>query len=258
MTPGPGGMILIKSPSEIDEMRAACRLAAAVLDEVANLCAPGVTTQDLDRHAERLIEAAGARSAFLGYRGYPAQICTSVNEEVVHGIPGPRMLALGDVVSIDVGVELNGWIGDNARTVLVGVTDPEVLKLIEVTRAALDAGIAQAVAGNRLSDISHAVEQAVVGNGLYVVKDFVGHGVGRSMHEDPQIPNFGPPGKGPLLRSGMTLAIEPMVNLGTERVEILDDGWTVRTQNRRPSAHFEHTVLVKDDAAEVLTCKKVS
>jgi methionyl aminopeptidase len=251
-------MIKIKKPEEVEEMRPACQLAAAVLDQVASRCAPGVSTQALDDYAAELIEAAGAKSAFLGYRGYPAQICTSVNDEVVHGIPNRRPLEMGDVVSIDVGVELGGWIGDNARTVAVGVQDPEVLQLLEVTRRSLEAAIEKAVHGGRLSDISHAVESVVLGAGMFVVKDFVGHGVGRSMHEEPQIPNFGPPGKGPPLKTGMTLAIEPMVNLGTAKVEVMEDGWTVRTMDRRPSAHFEHTVLVQEGQAEILTCKKAS
>lgn len=251
-------MIKLKKPHEIEQMRPSCQLAATVLHQVASRCAPGVTTQELDDYAAELITAAGAKSAFLGYRGYPAQICTSVNDEVVHGIPNHRKLEMGDVVSIDVGVELDGWIGDNARTVAIGVQDPDVLQLLEVTRQSLEAGISKAVHGGRLSDISHAVETVVLDAGMHVVKDFVGHGVGRTMHEDPQIPNFGPPGRGPVLKTGMTLAIEPMVNLGTAKVEVMDDGWTVRTLNRRPSAHFEHTVLVREGQAEILTCKKTS
>lgn len=248
--------IKIKSPEEIEAMRASCQVAATVLAEVAEMCAPGVTTADLDDFARQRIEALGATSAFLGYRGYPAHICTSVNNEVVHGIPSQRRLELGDIVSIDVGTRYQGWIGDNARTVMVGVQDPDVVRLVETTRRALEAAVEKAVAGGRLSDISHAVEQVAREEGLSIVKEFVGHGVGRSMHEEPQIPNYGPPGRGPKLREGMTLAIEPMINGGNEQVEVLDDGWTVLTKDRRPSAHFEHTVLVRRGQAEILTRAK--
>jgi methionyl aminopeptidase len=251
-------MIKIKRPDEIEAMRQSCGVAATILDEVANLCAPGVSTRDLDAFACRRMDELGVMSAFLGYRGYPAHICTSVNDEVVHGIPNDRRMELGDIISIDVGVICDGWVGDNARTVMVGVKDPEVIRLVKTTEDALYAGISRAVAGARLSDISHAVEQAATLEGLSVVKEFVGHGVGRKMHEEPQIPNFGPPGRGPRLRSGMTLAIEPMVNLGAAAVEVMADGWTVLTGDRRPSAHFEHTVLVQDGEPEILTCKKRS
>jgi methionyl aminopeptidase len=251
-------MIPIKTDHEIEAMRRSGQIAAAVLDELARLCAPGVTTADLDARAQQRIRDWGARSAFYGYRGYPAHICTSVNEEVVHGIPGPRRLQMGDIISIDVGVECGGWIGDNATTVMVGVRDQDVVRLVRATKEALNAGISQAVEGRHLSDISHAVETIARGNGLGVVREFVGHGVGRAMHEEPQIPNFGPPGRGPVLRRGMTLAIEPMVNLGTPQVELMPDGWTVLTGSRRPSAHFEHTVLVGRDRAEILTCNKTS
>ena len=251
-------MIKIKSPEEIDAMRQSCQLAATVLDEVVRMCAPGVTTRELDEFARDRMAELGASSAFLGYRGYPAHICTSVNDEVVHGIPSDRRLELGDIISIDVGSQYEGWIGDNARTVKIGVQDPEVIRLVDVTQRALEAAIAKAVTGGRLSDISHAVEKVARAEGLHVVKEFVGHGVGRNMHEDPPIPNFGPPGRGPRLKTGMTLAIEPMINLGTPDVEVMDDGWTVLSGDRRPSAHFEHTVLVRDGAPEILTCKKTS
>ncbi len=250
-------MIKIKSPQEIDSMRESCQIAALILDEVANMCAPGVTTADLDEFARLRMDELRAESAFLNYRGYPAHICTSVNDEVVHGIPTNRRLEMGDIVSIDVGTIYNGWIGDNARTVMIGVQDPEIIRLVKTTEEALLAGIAKAVTGGRLGDISHAVEKTALDAGLNVVKEFVGHGVGRKMHEEPQIPNFGPPGKGPRLRTGMTLAIEPMINLGTPEVEVLPDGWTVLTGDRMPSAHFEHTVLVKNEVPEVLTCKKM-
>lgn len=251
-------MIKIKTQKEIEEMRESCQLAARILDDVVHQCAPGVTTRELDEFARDRMKEYGAESAFLGYRGYPAHICTSVNDEVVHGIPNDRRMQLGDVISIDVGTRYNGWIGDNARTVRVGVTDPEVIRLLEVTEQALEAAIRKAVTGARLSDVSHAVESVAVGAGFHVVREFVGHGVGRTMHEDPQIPNFGPPGRGPRLRPGMTLAVEPMVNMGTPDVEIMEDGWTVLTGDRKPSAHFEHTILVQDGEAEILTRKEMS
>jgi methionyl aminopeptidase len=250
--------IKIKTPDEIAAMRESCRVAATVLDEVAARCAPGVTTAELDAYARDLMETMGATSAFLGYRGYPAHICTSVNDEVVHGIPSNRRLQLGDIVSIDVGTRFHGWIGDNARTIMIGVQDPRIIRLVQATEQALQAAIAMAVAGGRLTDISHAVEQVAEREGLSIVKEFVGHGVGRTMHEEPQIPNFGPPGRGPRLREGMTLAIEPMINAGSDQVEIMADGWTVLTKDRLPSAHFEHTVLVRRGCPEILTCKKMS
>lgn len=250
--------ILVKSDAELDRMRPACEIAALILDDVVKACAPGVTTGELDEFARKRMEALGATSAFFGYRGFPGHICTSVNDEVVHGIPGLRRIKVGDVVSIDVGVSYGGWIGDNARTVLVGVQDPELMRLLQTTELALQAGIRKAVAGARVGDISSAIERVVLAAGFSVVKEFVGHGVGRSMHEEPQIPNFGKAGQGPRLRSGMTLAIEPMVNLGVEKVELMPDGWTVLTADRKPSAHFEHTVLVRDGAPEILTWKKTS
>lgn len=250
--------IIVKSEGEIDRMRPACEIAALILDEVVKACAPGVTTGDLDEFARKRMKDLGATSAFFGYRGFPGHICTSVNDEVVHGIPGMRRVKVGDVVSVDVGVSYGGWIGDNARTVLVGVQDPELMRLLQTTELALQAGIRKAVAGARVGDISCAVERVILAAGFSVVKEFVGHGVGQSMHEEPQIPNFGKAGQGPRLRSGMTLAIEPMVNLGGEKVELMPDGWTVLTMDRKPSAHFEHTVLVRDGAPEILTWKKTS
>ncbi|MBW7908464.1 MAG: type I methionyl aminopeptidase [Kiritimatiellae bacterium] len=246
-------MIIIKTPEELERMRASGRIAARVRDELAKKIAPGVTTGELDEYARELIAAAGARSAFLGYRGFPGAICASLNNVVVHGIPGRQRIALGDVVSLDVGVVHEGFVGDTATTVLVGVTDPNVVRLVSVAEQALEQGIAEAVAGARLSDISHAIEQVVVQAGFSVVREFVGHGVGRSMHEDPQIPNYGPPGRGPKLKVGMTLAIEPMVNMGVADVEVLADGWTVTTKDRLPSAHVEHTVAVLEGRAEILT-----
>lgn len=246
-------MIIVKSDSEINQMRGSCRIAARVRDGVAEKIAPGVRTIELGDYAGELIAEFGAKSAFLGYRGYPGQICVSVNDAVVHGIPGGRVIEVGDIVSIDVGVEFEGFIGDTALTVMVGVADAEVMKLVDCTRRSLDAAIAKAVSGNRLSDISHAVESTAEAGGFTVVRDFVGHGIGRSMHEDPQIPNFGLPGKGPRLKKGMTLAIEPMLNMGGHAVQVQEDGWTVLTRDRLPSCHFEHTVVVGDEAAEILT-----
>ena len=234
-------------------MRASGRLAAQILASVARSVRPGVTTRELDELADRLIVASGAKSAFYGYRGYPGHICVSVNEEVVHGIPGARIVQLGDVVSLDIGVEYRGFVGDNATTVLVGVTDPDVVRLAAVGQQALAAAMQMARAGRRLSDISHAVQQTAEAAGFSVVRDFVGHGVGRRLHEDPQIPNFGPPGQGPKLKPGMTLALEPMINLGKAEVEVLGDGWTVVTQDRKPSVHFEYSVAIRDGEPLVLT-----
>jgi len=246
-------MIIRKSPEQLARMRQSCRIAASVRDKVAGKVGPGVTTGELAEYAGELIREAGAESAFLGYRGYPGLICTSVNAEVVHGIPGPRRIAWGDIVSIDVGVRYDGYIGDTATTVMVGVSDSDVLKLVHVTEQALFAGIDKACAGAKLFDISHAIESTAVEAGFSVVREFVGHGIGRSMHEDPQIPNFGKAGQGPNLKTGMTFALEPMVNMGGSDVEIMPDGWTVLTKDRKPSAHFEHTVAVVEGAAEILT-----
>lgn len=234
-------------------MRVSGRIAARVLSAVAREVRPGVTTAELDAYARDCIAREGAVSAFKGYRGYPGHICVSVNEEVVHGIPGVRRILMGDLVSLDVGVRFDGFHGDNARTVLVGVTDPDVVRLVQVTEQALEAAIAQAVEGRRLSDVSHAVQTVAESAGFSVVRDFVGHGIGRDMHEAPQIPNFGKPGQGPRLAAGMTLAIEPMVNLGGHGVRVLGDRWTVVTVDGRPSAHAEHTVAVGLDRAEILT-----
>jgi methionyl aminopeptidase len=237
-------------------MRGACRMAAQVRDQVCAVIKPGVTTLELDEYARDLILDAGGKSAFLGYHGFPGHICVSVNDEVVHGIGGPRRIQLGDIVSVDFGVVYDGYVGDTARTVMVGVSDPEVIRLVTVTEQALDAAIAKAVEGNRLSDISHAVEATATAAGFTVVRDFVGHGIGRKMHEDPQIPNFGQPGRGPRLKAGMTFALEPMINMGSAEVEVMGDGWTVLTRDRKPSAHVEHTVAVGEERAEILTLKK--
>jgi len=250
-------MIIIKTPAEIARMRESAQVAALVLAEVARAVSPGVTTGELDSLARERSAGYGGRSAFFGYRGYPGQICVSINEEVVHGIPGPRRIRLGDLVSLDVGVEFDGFIGDTATTVMVGVSDPAIVRLARTGEQALAAAVAAAVPGGRLSDISHAIEATATQAGYSVVHDFVGHGIGRKMHEDPQIPHFGPPGRGPRLKPGMTLAIEPMVNLGRHEVEVLADGWTVVTRDRRPSVHFEHTVALGATGAEILTCVPV-
>jgi len=215
-----------------------------------------VTTREIDRFAAERIRQHGAKSAFLGYRKYPCHLCVSVNEEVVHGLAGDRRIEFGDIVSLDVGVVLNGFVGDTARTVAVGGCDVLAQRLMDVTERALDEGIAQAVAGNCVADISRVVQRCVEGNGFSVVREFVGHGVGRTVHEDPQVPNFVDGKPSPRLRPGMTLAIEPMVNAGTAAVKVLKDGWTVVTQDGKPSAHFEHTVLVTEGEPEILTCRE--
>ena len=234
-------------------MRKAGRLTAKICSALVKFAAPGRATADVDAYAAELIRESGARSAFLGYRGFPGNVCVSVNEEVVHGVPGPRIIKSGDIVSLDVGVELNGFFGDMAHTVMIGAVKPEITALVAATQIALDKGIEQARAGKRLSDISHAVETYAKKKGYSVVRDFVGHGIGRQMHEDPQLPNFGPPGKGPKLKPGMIFAIEPMINMGAPDIDILDDGWTVVARDRMCSAHFEHTVAVGEFGAEILT-----
>lgn len=249
-------MIPIKSPSEIERMRRACAAAAEILHAVAALVQPGRTTAELNDAAGELISQRGGKSPFFGYRGYPGQICVSVNDEVVHGIPGKRKIQYGDIVSLDVGIILDGYVGDNAKTVAVGVVKPRMAELLAVTEKALYAGIAQAREGKRVGDISHAIQTTAEAHGFSPVREFVGHGVGRKMHEEPQIPNFGKPGVGPKLRPGMTLAIEPMINAGTHEVQVLSDDWTVVTADGAPSAHFEHTVLVTEGEAEILTCQK--
>ncbi len=245
--------IPIKTAAEIDKMRAAGRAAATVLAKLSALVQPGITTGEIDRLAGEYMAELGCRSAFLGYRGFPAQTCISLNEEVVHGIGGPRRLAYGDIVKIDTGVVLDGWIGDTATTVPCGAVDPATERLCTATRRILESAIPLAVAGRRLGDLSHHIEQEALREGFGVVREFVGHGVGRRLHEEPQIPNYGRKGSGPKLKAGMTLAIEPMINLGGEGVRILEDGWTVVTSDGKPSAHFEHTILVTENEPEVLT-----
>jgi methionyl aminopeptidase len=246
-------MILLKSERDMEAMRPACAVASAVLNEVASFIEPGVTTKQVDEFAAFRIKHYGAKSAFLGYRKYPCQICISVNDQVVHGLAGSRALQFGDIVSLDVGVIYNGFIGDTARTVAVGGCGVLAQKLMDVTERALYQGIDQAVPGGRVVDISRAIQNYVEGNGFSVVREFVGHGVGRSMHEEPQIPNFVEGKTSPKLRPGMTLAIEPMVNAGGAGVKILNDGWTVVTQDGSLSAHFEHTVLITESEPEILT-----
>ena len=248
-------MIPLKTPADLKRMRVACRLSAELLAEVAAQVRPGVTTGEIDAFAAARMKALGVKSAFLGYGGFPGTTCISLNEEVVHGIPGPRVINAGDIVSVDLGVVAEGFIGDNATTVRVGAVDAESARLCEVTEAALAAGVAAARAGNRVGDVGHAVQAVAEAAGFGVVRDYCGHGVGRKLHEDPQIPNFGTPGKGPELRPGMTLAIEPMINQGTWKVDVMTNGWTVKTRDRKRSAHFEHTVLVAESGpAEILTC----
>jgi len=246
-------MIILKSERDLEAMRPACAVAGTVLEEVAAFVQPGVTTKDVDEFAASRIKQFGGKSAFLGYRKYPCQICISVNDQVVHGLAGPRTLRFGDIVSLDVGVIYNGFIGDTARTVAVGGCDVAAQKLMDVGENALCEGIAQAVPGKRVVDISRAIQNHVEGNGFSVVREFVGHGVGRSMHEEPQVPNFVDAKSSPKLRPGMTLAIEPMVNAGAPGVKILNDGWTVVTQDGSLSAHFEHTVLITEAEPEILT-----
>ena len=245
-------MITIRSQEELLKLEEASRIVLETLDEVEKAVAPGVTTEDLDRIAEAEIRRQGARPAFIGYRGYPKTLCTSVNDEVVHGIPGNRSLKAGDVIGIDCGAVFDGYFGDAARTVPVGKVAAETAKLLEVTRKALAAGIAAAKPGGRVSDIGAAVESVAVVHGYGVVRDFVGHGVGTALHEEPQIPNYGPAGRGSLLKAGMVLAIEPMFNLGRAEVSVDADGWTVRTRDRSTSAHFEHTIALEPNGAVIL------
>jgi len=249
-------MIVLKTERDLVLMRPACAVASKVLEKVAAFIQPGVTTREIDQFAAQQIKGYGAKSAFLGYRKYPCHLCISVNEQVVHGLAGDRRVEFGDIVSLDCGVAYNGFIGDTATTVAVGGCSVAAQRLMDVTESALYEGIAKALPGNRVVDISRAIQDYVEGNGFSVVREFVGHGVGRSMHEDPQVPNFVEKGSSPKLRAGMTLAIEPMVNLGRPEVQILKDGWTVITKDGSLSAHFEHTVLVTETGPEILTCRE--
>jgi len=245
--------VFVKTPREVDRMRRAGRVAALALREVGRAVRPGVTTAALDRVARKAIEALGGVPSFLGYRGFPASACTSVNDEIVHGIPKHRVLREGDLVKVDLGALVDGYHGDVAATFPVGSVSPRVCRLLQVTEEALFRGIEVVRPGARLGDVGWAVQSFVESHGYSVVRQFAGHGVGRSLHEDPQVPNFGKPGKGLVLRPGMVLAVEPMVNEGTWRAVVDGDGWTVRTADGRLSAHFEHTVAVTEDGCQILT-----
>ena len=246
-------MIILKSDREIACMKEAGRVVAETHREIAKAVAPGVTTQELDQIAQNYLARKGAIAAFKGYGGFPANICTSINEEVVHGIPGLRKLENGDIIGIDIGAIVKGFHGDAAVTLPVGDISSEAQRLLDVTQESLMRGIEQAVEGNRLSDISHAIQTYAESQGFSVVRDYVGHGIGRKMHEPPQVPNYGPPGRGPRLKAGLTLAIEPMINMGTHEVSVKLDNWTVVTQDRQLSAHFEHTIVITQKGPEILT-----
>ena len=246
-------MIVTKSPPEIQKMRSANSLVAEILTELRSVVQPGVTTLDLDTLAEDRVRAAGAVPAFKGYHGFPSTLCTSINDEVVHGIPSSRALQSGDVVSIDLGVVIDGFYGDSAVTVPVGSISAEAEMLLEVTQEALNRSISKAQPGGYVSDLGHAVQQYVEAHGYSVVREFVGHGIGTNLHEDPQVPNYGVPGQGARLTDGMVLAIEPMVNVGGAAVKVLDDGWTAVTKDGSLSAHFEHTVAITSDGPLVLS-----
>lgn len=242
-----------KKPHEIEKMRAAGKILGECLAHLAGLVRPGISTLDLDTAAETFIRDQGCVPGFLGYSGFPNSLCVSVNDEVVHGIPGPRLIADGDLVSLDCGLILDGWWADSGLSVGCGRASDEVQRLIEVTREALDRGIAAARPGNHIGDIGHAVQTFAEGRGYSVVRQYVGHGIGRDMHEPPQVPNYGQPGAGNLLKSGYVLAIEPMVNVGGPEVRVLDDDWTVVTVDGKLSCYFEHTVAITDNGPEVLT-----
>ena len=246
-------MIARRNDEELVALRSAGRIVAEVIQSLSRAAKDGVTTGDLDRMAREEILKKGGYPAFKGYKGYPGNICTSLNETVVHGIPSTRKLRRGDILSLDVGVKLKDYFGDAAATVAIGEISEHATKLLDVTKKSLEAGIAAARHGGRLGDISHAIQQHVESNGFSVVRAFVGHGIGKALHEEPEIPNFGPCDRGPRLENGMVLAIEPMVNAGTHEVEILEDGWTAVTMDRRLSAHFEHTIAIRPGGPEILT-----
>lgn len=246
-------MILVKSSTEIEYMRESGKIVAKVHSVLKDMIKPGITTKELDEIAERIILEHGAQPAFKGYGGFPATICASVNEEVVHGIPGDRMLREGDIISIDVGALKNGYYGDSAKTYPVGQISTKAEKLIRVTRESFYEGLKFCKVGYRLSDVSHAIQMHVEAEGFSVVRDYVGHGIGASLHEDPQIPNYGPAGKGPRLSAGMVLAIEPMINAGRFSVRVLGDNWTVVTADGSLSAHYEHTIVITDEDPIILT-----
>lgn len=247
-------MIILKSPRELEKMRAANKIVAETHAYLAEHLEAGISTVEIDRLGEEFIKKAGGIPSFKGYHGYPAALCISINEEVVHGIPSKkRIIEEGDLVSIDIGVYYDGFHGDAARSYGIGRISEEAERLIKVTEESFFAGIKKALLGNRLTDISHAIQKHAESNGFSVVRDYVGHGIGQKMHEDPQVPNFGKPNRGPLLKAGMTLAIEPMINLGTYRVKTLDDGWTVVTADGMLSAHYENTIAITEEGPEILS-----
>ena len=248
-----GHIITMKTDEDFEKMAVAGAAVAAVHDTVRDAAAPGVSTSELDRIAAKVLREHGCRPSFLGYHGFPRSICASPNEQIVHGIPGNHRLAEGDILSIDAGAIFEGWHGDGAFTMAIGEVSDEVTRLLEVTEAALWEGLAKARAGNRLGDIGYVIESKAIPEGYGVVREYIGHGIGRQMHEAPNVPNFGTPGKGLKLKAGMALAIEPMFNLGTEETLLLDDGWTVVTGDGKVSAHFEHTVAVTKEGPLVLT-----
>ncbi len=245
--------IRIKDLREVDILRKAGKILSLIIGQLKGSLTAGMTTKDIDAQAQALMQQYGAKPAFKGYRGFPANVCVSVNEEVVHGIPNGRMIRNGDIVSVDVGIIYDDYYSDTAVTIPIGPVNPQIKKFLEVSEAALYKGIEQACAGHHLSDISYAVQSYVQMHGFSVVRDFVGHGIGRQLHEDPEIPNYGSPHQGPVLKEGMVLAIEPMVNMGDYRTKVSSDGWTVVTQDGKPSAHFEHCVLITSKEAEILT-----
>jgi methionyl aminopeptidase len=246
-------MIICKSQAEIEIMREAGRIVAETHREIAKVIEPGITTKEIDAIAEREIRKRGATPSFKGYNGFPASICASVNEELVHGIPGNRKLVEGDIISIDIGAYYREYHGDSAWTYPVGKISPEDQRLLDVTRESLFKGLEQAKPGKRLSDISHEIQKYVEEHGFSIVREYVGHGIGKNLHEDPQIPNFGPPGRGPRLKPGMVLAIEPMVNAGSRHVITLEDNWTVVTMDGAKCAHFEHTIVITEEGYDILT-----
>ena len=246
-------MIILKSKSEIEKMAMACHIVAEVLQELVRMVRPGLTTLELDAFAERSIRTRGGVPAFKGYRGFPNTLCVALNEQVVHGIPSKRRLQAGDIIGLDLGAKWEGYYGDAAVTVPVGQIPSDTECILTTAREALYMGIKEVSPGKHLSDISHAIQRYAETRGYSVVRAFVGHGIGTALHEEPQVPNFGPPGRGPRLKAGMVLAIEPMVNIGDADVEILDDGWTVVTADGQLSAHFEHTVAITDEGPQILT-----
>jgi methionyl aminopeptidase len=247
-------LVQLKSKADIEQMRKSGAIVAQVLCEIGEMVKPGVTTADLDTYAQVRTKELGAKPAFKGYHGFPATLCVSVNEEVVHGIPTKkRILKEGDIVGVDFGVVLNGWFGDSAKTFCVGKVSEEIEKLVKITEKSLYLGIEQVKPGNHLFDIGHAIQNFVESNGFTVVREFVGHGIGRNLHEDPQVPNYGSKGKGMILKPGMVLAIEPMINAGRPEVKVLNDGWTAVTADRKWSAHFEHTIAITEQGYDILT-----